>query len=38
MQFGDGYSQVAVNGINPVSQKWPFTYAGHKNKVISSVF
>lgn len=34
VQFGDGYSQVAANGINPVSQKWPFTYTGHKDEVM----
>ncbi|KER01504.1 phage tail protein [Photorhabdus temperata] len=34
VQFGDGYSQVAENGINSESQKWPFTYTGHKDEVI----
>ncbi|MCW7764333.1 phage tail protein [Photorhabdus luminescens] len=34
VQFGDGYSQIATNGINSESQKWPFSYTGHKDEVI----
>lgn len=29
-QFGDGYKQVAANGINNVSQSWPLTFKALK--------
>ncbi|MCG5279863.1 phage tail protein [Providencia rettgeri] len=32
--FGDGYKQVAGDGINPESQSWPITYTGLKVDVI----
>lgn len=28
IKFGDGYKQVAGDGINPESQTWPFSYNG----------
>lgn len=27
-KFGDGYEQVALNGINNKSQSWPLTFTG----------
>lgn len=32
-QFGDGYEQVAVNGINNVAEAWDLTWTGKKNDV-----
>ncbi|HFT0375626.1 TPA: phage tail protein [Enterobacter mori] len=32
-QFGDGYEQVAVNGINNVAEEWDLTWTGKKNDV-----
>ncbi|HEM6842560.1 phage tail protein [Providencia stuartii] len=32
--FGDGYKQVAGDGINTESQSWPFTYTGMKEEVM----
>lgn len=29
-QFGDGYEQVAVNGINNVAEEWELTWTGRK--------
>lgn len=26
VEFGDGYSQVAADGINSETQSWPFLY------------
>ncbi|HBC9255009.1 TPA: phage tail protein [Proteus mirabilis] len=34
IEFGDGYKQVAGDGINPESQTWPFTYMGLKDEVM----
>lgn len=27
-QFGDGYEQTAVDGLNPIRQEWSFTFKG----------
>lgn len=32
-QFGDGYEQVAVNGINNVAEEWELTWTGKKKDV-----
>lgn len=32
-QFGDGYEQVAFNGINNVVEQWDLTWTGKKNDV-----
>lgn len=32
-QFGDGYEQVAVNGINSVKEEWDLTWTGKKKDV-----
>lgn len=29
-QFGDGYTQVAGDGINPRSQKWALSFVGNE--------
>ncbi|TDB57247.1 phage tail protein [Photorhabdus khanii] len=29
-QFGDGYTQVAGDGINPRSQKWELSFVGNE--------
>ena len=29
-QFGDGYKQVAGDGINPETQTWPLTFQGRE--------
>ncbi|QGW02825.1 phage tail protein [Proteus terrae subsp. cibarius] len=34
IEFGDGYKQVAGDGINPETQTWPFAYMGLKDEVI----
>ncbi|WP_240042335.1 phage tail protein [Photorhabdus khanii] len=34
VQFGDVYSQIAIDGINSELQKWPFSYTGHKDEVM----
>ena len=34
VEFGDGYKQVAGDGINPESQTWPFSYKGLKDEVM----
>ncbi|MFF0976162.1 phage tail protein, partial [Proteus mirabilis] len=34
VEFGDGYKQVAGDGINPESQTWPFAYMGLKDEVM----
>lgn len=34
IEFGDGYKQVAGDGINPETQTWPFTYMGLKDEVM----
>ncbi|EMI5436644.1 phage tail protein [Proteus mirabilis] len=34
VEFGDGYKQVAGDGINPESQTWPFSYMGLKDEVM----
>ncbi len=35
IEFGDGYKQVAGDGINPESQTWLFAYMGLKDEVMS---
>ncbi|HEM8742856.1 TPA: phage tail protein [Enterobacter sichuanensis] len=32
-QFGDGYEQVAVNGINNIAEQWELTWTGKKKDV-----
>ncbi|MCK7252845.1 phage tail protein [Enterobacter roggenkampii] len=32
-QFGDGYEQVAVNGINNIAEQWDLTWTGKKKDV-----
>ncbi|MEN4919714.1 phage tail protein [Achromobacter spanius] len=32
-QFGDGYRQVAGDGINSKVQSWPLTFAGSKREM-----
>jgi len=32
-QYGDGYKQVAENGINPIAESWNLTYAGRLDEV-----
>ncbi|KPD01936.1 phage tail protein [Moellerella wisconsensis] len=34
VEFGDGYKQVAGDGINTETQSWPFTYTGQKAEVM----
>lgn len=34
VEFGDGYKQVAGDGINTESQSWSFVYTGHKSEVM----
>lgn len=34
IEFGDGYKQVAGDGINPEMQTWPFAYMGLKDEVM----
>lgn len=31
-KFGDGYEQVAKDGINSKSQSWPLTFTGDKER------
>ncbi|WP_342221953.1 phage tail protein [Candidatus Fukatsuia endosymbiont of Tuberolachnus salignus] len=33
-QFGDGYKQVAGDGINPESQSWPLTFQGTEKNML----
>jgi len=33
-QFGDGYKQVAGNGINPETQSWPLSFQGQEKDMI----
>ncbi|EMJ7956573.1 phage tail protein [Enterobacter chengduensis] len=33
VQFGDGYEQVAINGINNVTEEWELTWTGKKKDV-----
>ncbi|KFK98134.1 phage tail protein [Serratia sp. Ag1] len=33
-QFGDGYSQVAGDGINPVTRSWEVSFAGKLKKIM----
>ena len=32
-QFGDGYEQVAADGINNNIESWPVTFTGTKNEI-----
>lgn len=34
IEFGDGYKQVAGDGINPETQTWTFAYVGLKDEVM----
>ncbi|MGO2345358.1 MAG: phage tail protein [Providencia sp.] len=34
VEFGDGYKQVAGDGINTETQSWSFTYTGQKTEVM----
>lgn len=34
VQYGDGYAQVAGDGINTESQKWPLTFTGMKEDIL----
>ncbi len=34
-QFGDGYKQVANDGINNITQSWPLTYTGPSTDAFS---
>lgn len=34
VEFGDGYKQVAADGINPETQIWPFMYMGRSDVVM----
>lgn len=31
--FGDGYRQIAQDGLNPLSAKWPLTFVGTEAEV-----
>lgn len=33
LQFGEGYRQVAQDGINNASQKWPLTFGGDEQEI-----
>lgn len=33
-QFGDGYKQVAGDGINPETQSWPLTFQGLEKEMM----
>lgn len=33
-KFGDGYEQVAQDGINNRSQSWPLTFTGQKSRIM----
>lgn len=33
-QFGDGYRQVAGDGINPERQSWPLTFQGTEKDIL----
>jgi len=32
-QFGDGYKQVAADGINNEQQSWPLTFGGEEEEI-----
>lgn len=34
-KFGDGYTQVVLNGLHPESQTWPVTFSGSKAYVVA---
>jgi len=34
VQYGDGYAQVAGDGINTESQKWPLTFIGMNEDIM----
>jgi len=33
-QFGDGYSQVAGDGINPITRSWELSFVGKLDKIL----
>lgn len=33
VQFGDGYKQVAADGINPETQSWPLAFTGTETEM-----
>lgn len=35
-QFGDGYAQIAVIGLNPDRQKWDVTVSGFRDDLVGS--
>jgi phage-related protein len=32
-QFGDGYKQLAQDGLNSSSQRWPLTFGGQEDEI-----
>lgn len=32
-QFGDGYTQIAAEGLNPETQSWPLTFIGTESEL-----
>ena len=34
-KFGDGYEQVAADGINPEAQSWPVTMSGSNDEMLA---
>ncbi len=36
VRFGDGYSQVTTDGLNPIQRSWPLTFTG-TGSVISAI-
>ncbi|GAB7128033.1 phage tail protein [Silvimonas sp. JCM 19000] len=32
-QFGDGYSQIAADGLNNITQSWPVSFTGGADKI-----
>lgn len=33
-KFGDGYEQVAADGINPEQQSWPLSFSGLESEML----
>lgn len=36
-KFGDGYSQVAGDGINPISESWPVQIVGGREEIKAAI-
>ncbi|ENG1107474.1 phage tail protein [Yersinia enterocolitica] len=33
-QFGDGYTQIAADGLNSETQSWPLTFVGNEREML----